>query len=493
MPEPRTHPPSTARRPVLGIAFAAAALLAVTSGRYDYHRDELYFRQLGQRLAWGYVDQPPLTPLLARGSAALFGDSVWAIRVPCLVSFTVTVILAALLARELGGRTAAQTMAALGAVSAFPLIAGHVLLTATVDLFLWLAVILCAVRALRRDEPRWWLAAGVLVGLALYNKHLIVLLLLGLAGGLLIGGPRRVLRSGWLWAGVVIALVIGAPNVVYQVIHGWPQLRMAQALRENKGDEARLTFVPLQLVMLGPPLVAIWVAGFVSLVRDHALRELALAYPVVCVLLLAIAGQPYYTMGLLLALYVAGCVATERWLAGRRGRQAWVVAGLALNIAVSAVIALPLLPVSVLANTPIPEINQVVRDQIGWPAYVRQVADAHAGLPTADKAIAVIVAANYGEAGALDRYGGAYRLPKVYSGQNELYYRGRPPESATTVIVVGYERDAFVNARFDSCDTVGRLDNGVRIDNEEQGRPIRICRGPRGSWAQLWPRFQHYD
>src|SRR6266508_736568 len=201
--------------------------------------------------------------------------------------------------------------------------------------------------------------------------------------------------------------------------------------------------------MLGPPLVAIWVAGFVSLVRDHALRALALAYPVVCVLLLAIAGQPYYTMGLLLALYVAGCVATERWLAGRRGRQAWVVAGLALNIAVSAVIALPLLPVSVLANTPIPEINQVVRDQIGWPAYVRQVADAHAGLPTADKAIAVIV--------------------------------------------VGYERDAFVNARFDSCDTVGRLDNGVRIDNEEQGRPIRICRGPRGSWAQLWPRFQHYD
>jgi hypothetical protein len=213
----------------------------------------------------------------------------------------------------------------------------------------------------------------------------------------------------------------------------------------------------------------------------------------ICVLLLVIAGQPYYTLGLLLALYAAGCVPTARWLAGRSGRRALIVAALAVNIVMSAVIALPILPVSALARTPIPAMNQTARDQIGWPAYVRQVADAYRALPADERAVAVIITGNYGEAGALGRYGGRYGLPRAYSGQNQLYYLGRPPESATTVILVGYDDASRVVARFASCTSVGRLDNGVGIDNEEQGRRIYACHDPRESWRELWPRFQHYD
>lgn len=490
---PRSSLPAFARGPVIAVVVGVGVLLAATSGRYDYHRDELYFRQLGQRLAWGYVDQPPLTPLLARVSTAIFGDSLWALRLPALVCVLVTIFLLALIARELGGGRAAQIFAALGGAATFPLIAGHVLVTSTVDLVVWSAVILCVLRALLRDQPRWWLAAGVLVGLGLYNKYLIVLLLLGLAGGLLIAGPRRVLRSGYLWAGVLIALVIGFPNLVYQVSHDWPQLKMAQALRENKGTDARITFVPLQLVLVGPPLVAVWIAGWVSVWRRPAIRALAVAYPLICVILLLIAGQPYYTLGLLLALYAAGCVAAERWFAGRPGRRAWMIAAVAVNTALSAVISLPVLPVAALAKTPIPAMNQVVRDSIGWQVYVRQVADAYRTVPAGDQANTVIMTGNYGEAGSLDRYGDRYHLPYAYSGQNELYYRARPPESATTVILVGYDSEAFVDAMFESCRTAGHLDNGVGIDNEEQGHPIFVCQGPRHPWRDLWPQFQHYD
>src|SRR5262249_42798242 len=170
--------------------------------------------------------------------------------------------------------------------------------------------------------------------------------------------------------------------------------------------DARVTLVPLQLIMLGVPLVPIWIAGLVSLLRSPALRvvrALGVAYPLVCVLLFVIAGQPYYTMGLLLTLYAAGCVGTARWFAGRPGGQAWAAGAMVLNIALSVVIALPVLTVSALAGTPIPAINQGTRDQIGWPAYVRQVADAYSPLPAGDRAGAVIVAANYGETGALHR------------------------------------------------------------------------------------------
>jgi len=59
---------------ILTVAAVELLLLVATANRYGYHRDELYFRMLEP--AWGYVDQPPLTPILARGAAALIGDTV---------------------------------------------------------------------------------------------------------------------------------------------------------------------------------------------------------------------------------------------------------------------------------------------------------------------------------------------------------------------------------------------------------------------------------
>ena len=483
-------------RPVSVVAAAAFTLFLATNSRYGYHRDELYFRVLGRHPGWGYVDEPPLTPLLGRASTALFGDNLWALRLPAAVTLATVAVLIALICRELGGGRGPQILAACVAFTAFPMIGGHTLATATIDLAVWSAVILFVTRALLRDEPRWWLAAGTTVGLGLYNKHLVALLLIGLAVGLLVVGPRRALRSPWLWGGVVLAVVLGAPNLIYQVVNDWPQLKMAQALTENKGADARADFLPLQILMLGPPLVVIWVAGLIRMLRAPQLRPvraLAVAYPVICLLVLVIGGQPYYTFGLIVTYWAAGCVPVVRWAAGHRWRLGVVGAVVAANAALSAVIALPVVPERDLGNTAIPEINQVVRDQVGWPAYVQEIAEVYRTLPDAERARSVVVTGNYGEHGAVDRYGPRYGLPAVYSGQNELYYLGPPPDSADVVVLVVQADDAWAGARFDSCDTRGRLDNRLGVDNEEQQVAIRICRGPKQPWHDLWPRFQHYD
>jgi hypothetical protein len=489
--------PPLARLPVGIIAAAVTAALLVSAPGYDYHRDELYFRVLGRHPAWGYVDQPPFSPLLARLSVEIFGDSVWAMRVPDALIIGVAAVLIAFVAREVGGGRGAQTLAALGMATAFPLIGGHVVTTATPDIIFWLLVILFAMRALLRDRPRYWLAVGLTSGLALYNKHLVILLLLTVAVGLLLVGPRRVLASPWLWAGMGIALVVGSPNLIYQVTHDFPQLKMAEALADNKGDDARTTLLPLQIIMLGLPYTPIWIAGIVTLFRDRRLRPvraLGVAYLLLVAVLFVIGGQPYYSMGLLLAMYAIGCAPTARWLAGRRWRQALMAAGVVVNVASSAVIALPIVPVDRLGDTAIPEINQVTRDQIGWPTYVRQIADVYAALPADDRARAVIVTGNYGEYGAVDRYGGPYGLPKVYSGQNELYYLGRPPDSATVVLFVLEDPDLDrLGQAFASCSVSGRLHNGVGVETEEESALVVVCRDPRQSWEQLWPRFQHYD
>ena len=215
--------------------------------------------------------------------------------------------------------------------------------------------------------------------------------------------------------------MVGLPNIIYQIANDWPQLKMAGAIEEDKGAESRILFVPLQLALLGMFLVPVWVAGIVTLFRDRRLRAVAVAS--LPGALRPGAGDRRAAVlharpgaGALRGRLGAGGGAGSAGTAGSWWRR------VALNLAVSVLVALPVLPVGTLAKTPIADINQAVSDQIGWPVYVRQITDVYAALPAADRERAVIVTANYGEAGALDRYG--RDLPGVYSGHNELWYRG---------------------------------------------------------------------
>ena len=478
---------------------ALLVLLLATAGRYGYHRDELYFRVLGFHPQWGYVDQPPMTPLLARAAIVVFGDSVGALRVPAALCAVATTLLLAALARELGGSRGAQILAALGALGAFPLIAGHTLVTSSVDMPFWLGVLVLVVRALLHEDRTAWLLAGAVTGVATYDKLLVALLLLCLAAGLVLVGPRRPLHSRAVWTGVLLAALIGAPNIAYQVAHGFPQIAMARSLSAHKGHDARITLVPLQLVMLGPLLVPIWVAGLVALLRRQAwrpLRAIAVAYLLMAAFLLVTGGQPYYTLGLLLTLWTAGCVVAWEWAqrGHARRRSGLLAAAVALDTAVAMVLALPRVPPPTLGSTPIPAINQVARDSVGWPTYVAQVARVWHALPPEEQAHAVIVTGNYGEQGAIARFGPRLGLPDAYSGQNALWGLARPPDGTTTVVLINYaDADAWLATRFASCQVRDRLDDEIGVDNEEQGEPVRVCTTPRRPWPSLWGDFHHLD
>jgi len=490
--EPR---PRFATGPVAAAAIAQAALLTATSNGYGYHRDELYFRLLHP--AWGYLDQPPLTPLLARATRSVFGDHLWALRLPATISTVVAVVLVAAIAREAGGGRLAQALAAWGyAFAAFPLALGHVLLTASIDAPTWIGVLLLIVRAQLRPDPWCWTWAGVLVGLSWYNKLLVVVLLAALAGGVLVTGPRRLLVSRPVLAGTLAALVVGFPNLVYQAAHGWPQLEFGRQLSAHNAGDVRVSMWPLLLLLLGPPLTVVWVAGLVAAWRRPAwrpIRFLAAALPIMLVLVFVMGSQPYYEFGLVGALFGLGCVPLAGWLRPRRRSRWTIVLALGVvNAVIDALIALPLVPVRDVGDTPIPGVNQAARDTVGWPAYVDQVAAAYRSLPASERTRTVIVASNYGEAGALDRFGPSRGLPRPFSAQNQLYFDARPPDTATTVVFVGGQVP-FVRNQFRTCTDVDHLDNGVGVDNEEQGQPVAVCRTPIGGWHRVWPRLKHED
>ncbi|HEY3534964.1 MAG TPA: glycosyltransferase family 39 protein [Pedococcus sp.] len=474
---------------VLPAAVVQALVLALGSTGYGYHRDELYYRMLPP--AWGYVDQPPLTPLLARLTTHL-ADEVWALRIPATLCAALSVVVVGLICRELGGARGAQALAAWGyAFAAMPLALGHVLLTSTVDLLLIAVVVLCVLRA-ATDGPRWWLAAGVAAGVATYNRLLVAVVVVGLVAGIALLGPRSTFRSPWLWTGAGAGLLVALPNLLYQATNGWPQLEMGAALSANNADDVRSQAPLLLLVMLGPPLVAVWVAGIVWLVRRE--RRGQLGFPVVGfgVLLAFTYGsgaQPHYPVHLVSVMYAAGCVPVARWLGARRGWRPVAVVLLAVNAAVSLLLALPLVPLDRVGATPLPDTSPLVGDQVGWPRYVAQVAAAYRQAPDHPTAV---VASNYGEAGAIERFGGPLGLPAPVSGQNALADVRRPTDDTRVVLVVGYQYDD-VRDLFGSCQVVARLDNEVDVDNEEQGAPVAVCRDPVEPWLRLWPRFHHLD
>ena len=488
-----------ARRPLVALATATAALLLAVSGRYGYHRDELYFLQAGQHLAWGYPDQPPLTPALARLSTLLAPDSLLVLRVFPALAAAAIVLLTGLLARELGGGPSAQLLAAgCLAVSAILLSTGHLFGTTVVDLLGWTAISWVAARLLRGGTPRWWLALGLIVGVALLNKALVAVLPLALLAGVLITGPRQVLRTRWFPIGVLVALLVVAPSLWWQATNGWPQLTLSAAIAagESGTSEPRWLFLPYQFVLVSPVLAPVWICGLIQLFRSPALaalRAFGWAYVLLVVAFLAAGGKPYYLAGMFPVLLAAGAPAVVGWL-GRRtvtGRRAIVTGAVALTLLINSVLMLPVLPVTALSATPIVEINYDAGETVGWPAFVRTVAGVVDTLPAAERAGVVLLAGNYGEAGALDRFGPALGLPAAYSGHNAFHEWGPPTSDGATVVAVGLPEEQL-RRLFGSVEPAATIDNGVDLDNEEQGRTVWICRGQTAPWSELWPTVRRY-
>ncbi|WP_035859616.1 ArnT family glycosyltransferase [Cryptosporangium arvum] len=481
--EQRTLPPL--EHWVWVIAAAVTAVLLGFAGRYGYHRDELYFLLCARHLDWGFVDQPPLTPAIAWLADTIAPGNLTVFRTPSALIAGACVLLVALIARELGGGRAAQLLAAvLIATSSAAFAFGHLLSTTTVDVVVWLVVLWLTLRVLRTGDTRLAVLIGAVAGLGLLNKYLVGLLAVGLVGGLLVAGPRRLLRDRWVLAGAALAVLIVTPNVVWQIANGFPQLDVAAQIASGDSSYAgRPVAVALQFVIVSPIASVVWIAGLVALFRRpewRPYRAVAWAWVVIAAVVLIGGGKGYYDVAMLMALTGVGAIPLVGWLS--RGRLALRRVGLAAAMVFCAVLAaLLMLPITSASSVPdaVVAVNYDAGETIGWPAAV-------ASIERVTPPGAVVVTSNYGEAGAVSRYG---TVP-VYSGHMSVADFGRPPESADVVVAVGFDDPAHLRRYFGSVERAGSVAVGVDVDNEENGVPIWLCRNPREPWSGLWPKFR---
>jgi hypothetical protein len=473
-------------RPVLTIAAVAAVVHLAVATRYGWHRDEFYYVITGWHPAFGYVDQPPLTPLLA-GLAGLLPGGVLPLRILAIAGQVGVIVLAARLAAEFGGRAKAQAIAAGAVAASFVFVASSTLFGTTVtDQLVWAALFVAVARALRLRTTGAWLLVGLLGGVGLENKDTVAVLLLGVVVGLVVF-HRDVWRTPGPWLATGLAVLLKVPNVVWDAVHGWPDLEMARVLSERSGGPlGSLASLPVfALVLAGPPLVGLWVLGVRRLVRsDH--RWVLAAVVTVVVVLTASGGKIYYPAPVLVALFAAGAVHVE---ATSRSRWRWpALIGAAAVIAVF--FGYPVLPIR--TEDALRGVNPTNLETYGWPEFVDQVRAAAATLPPGTP----IFTSNYGEAGALTILGPQRGLDDpVLSAQNAYSDWGPPPGTPDTVLCACEFTPAYLARFWADVTEIAPITvpDGVHNQESNAGAAIYLLREPRGTWAQLWPSLRHYD
>lgn len=489
------------------LVFAALLIAGQQSGIF---RDELYYIACADRLAWGYVDHPPLSIALLAALRATLGESLLALRLLPALAAAATVFTAGLIARALGGGRGATLLAALATAITPQLLAMSSFFSMNAfELLIWALLELIAIRILAGGSDRLWVAFGVVAGLGLLNKYPVALFAAGLIAGMLCTAQRRRLLSPWPFVGGAIALLLFAPHLWWEHANGWPTREfMANAAAQKNVHLNAFEFFAGQLTLTHPLAAPLWIAGLIGLLtarRFAAQRALGIAYVLAFAVLVAQAGKAYYLSPIYPALFAAGAV----WLEAGARRMAWrwplpaAAAALLLGGIVVAPLAVPVLPPAThvryaaaiglgpppMENNRLGALPQHIADRYGWRELVAALDRAVARLPPDQRARAVIFAANYGEAGAVEVLGNG--LPRVISGHNNYWLWGPGDLRRDDPILVVAPRAAELAPYFEQFELVEtkHCDWCMPYEND---LPIYLARGLREPVEQLWLKLKRF-
>lgn len=469
----RTVPPF-ATRGVLGVAVVVALLhCTATVFGTSYWFDEVYMLAIGRyHLDWGSADQPPVAPALAALADVIAPGSLIALRLPAVLATAGAVVVAGLVARELGCDGRAQVFtAAAQATGLWFTLAGHWLTPYTLEPLQWTLLVWLLIRWQRVRDDRLLLVLGVVIGIAAMTKFQVMLLCLVLLVAVAVCGPRDLLRRPLFWAGAVLAALIAAPTLIWQYLHGWPQLRMTSVV----ADEAEALYggrpgiaVSL-LVFAGLAGLVLGAYGLYRTLRVEEMRPyryLGVTFVVLYAAFVATAGRPYYLAGLYAPLVAAGALGLQRRRETGHPPRRWLVwpAWLAT---VAAAVGLLVTSVSITRSDTAEDI-------------ARRTADVYHGLPAAQRDRTVVFGESYIVAAFVDGYSQRYALPQAYSPNRSYGYFAPPPDDHDVVLYVGSGPDAlrpyFADVR--------------QVTDIGDDMHAYLLSGQRQSWDLIWPQVR---
>ncbi|MDR3699331.1 MAG: glycosyltransferase family 39 protein [Candidatus Sulfopaludibacter sp.] len=502
----------TAGALVLSVTAAKLCLHLYAGRSYGFFVDELYYMACAHHLAWGYVDQPPLIAAMAWLVLHLLGDSLPALRFLPAVAGAAEVALTALIARQMGGKRFAQALAAIAVLVAPGILGLDNLFTMNAfEPVIWLACANLAIRIVKTGKQRLWIWFGLLAGVGLENKYSMLLFGGGIVVGLVLTLQRRAFTSPWLWIAGALALLLFLPNLMWNAQHHFPFLELQQNIRRSGRDVplGPVAFFAQEALAMHPLTVPLWLAGlwFYFFSRaGRAFRTLGWAWLFTAAAIVAMSPRIYYLFPAYPLLFAGGAVWWERVLA--RPRAVWLQFAwpglLLVTGALLAPIAIPILsPANYIAYTrwlhleqprletqklgPLP---QIFADQFGWREMTATVARVYNGLPPEVRTKTAIFGQNYGQAGAIDRFGPEYGLPPAISGHQSYFLWGPGHYTGESIIVMdGRRRDLEQN-----CTTVqdaAHVEHPYSMPYEHFD--VFYCTGLKTPLRELWPKLKSWD
>ncbi len=495
---------------LIGLAALTILVALARNGRYGYFIDELYYVACSEHLAWGYVDQPPLSLVLLALSRAIFGDATWALRLLPALATATAVILTGLMARRLGGGTFAQALAALAAVvSPMYLIFASAYSMNHFDLLFWTLGAYVILGILKNDDPRGWLLFGLIAGLGLQNKLSMGFFGLGLCLALVLTSNRKYIvskidgkfRPGLhLWSGGALAMLIFLPHLIWQILNDWPTIEFMSNSIALHGASP-IEFLLFQVFGMHAFNLPIWLMGLFFYLfsrRGKPYRMMGIIYVSIFILLILQGTRAYYLAVAYPMLFAGGAVLVEsfaergKW----RGRilKPVIVTALVASTAFMLLLFLPVMPpkqlLALQESLGMPaEVPQGLADRLCWEEFVAEVARVYETLPEKDRNECVIATDLYHTAGAIDFFGKKYCLPPARSIHNNYWLWGPGDTSWDVVIAIrvpkGRLEDMFgevVEAGRTSCEYTSHL---VRNDT-----PVYVCRKPKRPIAEVWAEWK---
>ncbi|WP_406692493.1 glycosyltransferase family 39 protein [Saccharopolyspora sp. ID03-671] len=471
--------------PTLAIAGALTVAHAVMGAFGDYWIDEVYMLAAGRfHPDWGYADQPPLVPMIGAAMDFLAPDSMFVLRLPVALATGATVVLIALLAREFGADRRAQTIAAFaGATGLWANLVGHWLAPYSFEPLLWTALFLPLVRWLRQHsqgvaDDRLLLVFGLLLGINLQAKFQVAILCAALLLSTLVVGPRALPARPKLWAGAGIALLIASPALIWQALHGWPQLEMSRVVAAESpvlsgGRGGTAVMLLLYAGVLGTALVLM---GLWLLLAEERLRPYRMFAPAMIVLwifFVVTAARPYYLIGMYGLPIAAAVVGLQRRREAKPSRWGWAAWPV---YAVTALAAGAMIFTADAINRGFSSaITHVQAERIS-DGIARQVSDVYRALPPEQRSRTAVIGDSYISASMLDIGGRHHPLPEVFSPHRGYGFFGHPDDGIDTIVLF---------AR--SADEIRPFFTDARLAVPGGDLKVWVLSGRTEPWAQIWP------
>ena len=462
--------------------------------------------------SWGYVDQPPLIGWVAWLLQHTIGTSLYALRLLPMLAHAGTIVLTAVMARDLGGKRWAMFLSSVSVLVA-PIILGmtHLFTMNAFDFLLWTLLAWILVRLIRSGNERLWLCWGIVVGVSLLNKYAIAFFAIGLFAGVLATPLRRSLARPWFWGGAVLATIIALPNFLWQWRHGFPFLELMANIRHHGRDVVYdpLSFLGQQAFMIGfiPVLLVVLGVWFLFSSKARAYAVLAWGFLGMLGLMMLLKGKTYYVGPVYPMMFACGAVGFEklterknaRWLRTAYGFLAIVFGGLI------APVIFPVLPVQTfvaftqrigieqpkIEHQPEGRLPQIYADMFGWEERVRLVADYYHSLSPEEQKVTAIGAPNYGQAGAIDFFGPKYGLPKAICSHQSYWFWGPRQYTGESIILLNEGDPQKYENACQSLTLVARPN--IPYARPDENRPIYHCRGLKMNLQELWPKMRHFD